>query len=1208
MGFSIIPARWQGKEQKSVYLKSISIQGFKSFPDKINVNFVDGLTAIVGPNGSGKSNICDAIRWVLGEQSTKTLRGSKMEDVIFNGTARRKATGFAEVTLVLDNSTHIIPSSYQEIAVTRRYYRSGESEYYINRKPARLKDIHEMFMDTGLGRDGYSIIGQGRIAEILSLKGEDRRQVFEEAAGITKFRYRKSEAQRKLAAAEENLTRAEDIIQGLEERIGPLKTASEKASKYLNLRDRLREREINLWLHQMEEVAQKKNAAQNDLTVAINTLEMNSSACDKMDYEIDQGYEALRATDVKIEEQKNLLHQQENDLTKRQGEITLRQNTIENNQSHIKRLEVENALAKESESSLAQSLAEAQQEWEACGQELLEMEQELQQQLEKDTQLMAFLDDKNQQIEAINQKLKEDMARRADLRIAYSTKKAQTVSYEERAQTLSQDLQTRRQEQEENNQGLTQAREELAAAQKAIEEQENSLVGHRKLAELKQQEIDRLLAEYQIEDRALYENKSRYKMLRDMERDFEGYGKSVKTVMKEAKQGRLRGIFGPVSSLIKTDSQYVTAIETALGSGAQNIVVEDENCGRDAIRMLQRTGNGRATFLPLTSIQSRDFTWNGVELYDGYIGVADELVRFDPKFRNVVKNLLARTVIMEDMDTAIALAKKYRYAFRIVTLDGQVLNAGGSMTGGSAAKSSHVFSRGAEIEALSQAIGQREETLARLKKQGESARQALEQAQFQLQKAQGAQEEQKQKKMGLEYTIQHLEQKAQELEKTILSLEQEQQAGEKGMEENRALCLQMQEEIAALDETIAGSESLAAEMEGSKAAFTAQREKLNSYIFNRKIDINTKEKDREILEEKMEDMKKQSSRSVEDCARRLEEMAQKEQENKTCQEEICRLEEEMGTIRGRMEQCRRDIGALTNQRMDTEKNINDRQREVKEIRSRLTNLERERARLENIQNNLQLEQDGIINRMWESYELTLTEAEGYRKDLGDFALVKQEATQLKQQIKALGNINLDAMEEYKEVKEKYDFLTAQRDDLLEAREGLEKVIDDLTKNMRIIFGEQFAIINEQFKLTFRELFGGGSGELLLDDPDNVLESGIEIRVQPPGKKVKSLSLLSGGEQAFVAIALLFAILKVRPTPFCIFDEIEAALDDVNVARYASYLKRNGGKTQFIVVTHRRGTMEEADMLYGVTMQEQGVSKLLAINVSEVEEKLHLNAK
>lgn len=1190
-----------------MYLKSVTIQGFKSFPDKVSVNFIDGLTAIVGPNGSGKSNICDAIRWVLGEQSTKTLRGAKMEDVIFNGTVRRAATGYAEVTLVLNNESRIIHSDYDEIAVTRRYYRSGESEYYINKKSVRLKDIHEMFMDTGLGRDGYSIIGQGRIAEILSLKSEDRRQVFEEAAGISKFRYRKNESERKLTQAQDNLERVGDIMVQLEERIGPLQAASEKARRYLDLRERMKGLEISLWLRQIVEARAEEQRLQEALGISQSTLELSGKNCDRLDYQIEKGYEDMKHCEVEIDKQKNSAFAAKQEMTQNDGAIQLEQTRIGAAEESIARLQLEIEYSRISGQELQQKIEDTQLELQQAQQEREELQQTLQQHMEKDDVLTQYLDAKHEEMEALDKKLKEDMARRADCRISLSAKNVQLVTAADRLKEIAQELEQLNARREDGIKAAQQAQKELEQMQEACQQSKNAIAGYEKLTAIKGEEVQKLLDQYQQLDRDLYQKRSRYKLLKDMEREYEGYGRSVKMVMKEAEHGRLRGIRGPVSSLLHTEANYVTAIEVALGGSAQHIVVEDEESGKQAISLLKRQSGGRATFLPITSVKGKDFSWNGVEHQNGYVGIASKLVQYDPQYEGIIRSLLGRTVVVQDMDAGIAMARTYRYAFRIVTLDGQVLNAGGSMTGGSLGKTTSVFSRGAELEQLTWEITRLQQQTEELKSRGEAARQTLSQAQYDLQQAQGRQTEQNEQRVALEYQTKALQDAATQTEEKLSALRAEQDSLHTQQHTYRQQSSALEEEIRTLEQAITESERQTTAIEENRARFVQERENLNALIFDLKIDMNTRDKDIELHTANIESFRQQITAGAGDQQRKQQEIDAKRKEMDASREEITRLEGENRRLTAQSERSRSEVERYTQLRMQTEQAVSQRQKEVKEERARLAAMQREHDRLQSQLETASGTRDTLVDRMWENYEMTLSEALAYTQPTEDTASAAKQAAELKNQIKALGNINIDAIEEYREVKEKYDFLTAQREDLVQAQQGLEQVITDLTANMRRIFREQFDIIGKQFQQTFRQMFGGGSGELILEDPEHVLESGIEIRVQPPGKKVKSLTLLSGGEQAFVAIALIFAILKVRPTPFCVFDEIEAALDDVNVRRYAQYLRDNNQGTQFIVVTHRRGTMEAADMLYGVTMQEQGVSKLLAIHVSEVEEKLHLKA-
>ncbi len=1003
-----------------MYLRALEIQGFKSFPDKTRLAFEKDITAIVGPNGSGKSNISDAILWVMGEQRSKALRGAKMEDVIFGGTEKRSPLGFAQVSLIIDNSAHIFDSDSSEIMLTRRYYRSGESEYFINRESVRLKDIHSLLMDTGLGRDGYSIIGQGRIAEIVSNKSTDRREVFEEAAGISRFRYRKEEAEHKLEKTEENLLRVNDKIEELELQVGPLREQAAVAKRYLTLREELKVKEISTWMTTLDRLREQAAGVKMEYEQACRNLDAAKS-----------GLEALYASSSSISER---MHQKD----------------VESEQAR-ERLRLAEAAAAERDSAAAVLRANVQ----------------------------SSLESKERLLKDIAEQESRASEIRSGIRDA-----------EERLAEIDSELKALAEQSRQNSNVLEGCRMKLKNREDMVSQLSEKATS--------------LAVELRSVD-------GRIRMLSDMQKDYEGYSRAVKTVMREAERGNLRGVHGPVANLLRADDECALAIETALGASAQNIVIDSQNSGRYAIEMLKRMDAGRATFLPLDTI--RGSVMKDVPERDpGFVGLAYELVSFDKQYEQIVANLLGRTVVAESLADAVRMSKNSQNRLRIVTLDGQMIHAGGSMTGGSSVTKSGILSRANELEKLRQ---QRE-------KLAEDDKRCADE----LEKARSSQ-------AGVRYQLDMALEDQTQIRSQTASFEAEKRTTENAAQQLRLLL-----------------ESLTGDSDSRQRAVDA------------------------------------ADRQIADFRSRLSE---KEGERAADQE----------TIRG----IREEIEAIARSKLELEGKRTKAEKEAQSRNAEILELERLAARIEQKKLTADMEEKQILDKLWDSYELSHTAAQALRQPVESLAKANRLIGELRREMGSLGTPNLGAIEEFERVNTRYQFLTEQRDDVEKAKRELQDVIRDITGEMQSVFLEQFRAIDAAFRETFLELFGGGKAALVLEDESQPLECGIEIKIQPPGKALSTLSLLSGGEMAFVAIALYFAILKVRPTPFCVMDEIEAALDEANVARFAEYMRRMAGKTQFLVITHRRGTMEEADMLYGVTMQEKGVSTVLELDLDSARKTI-----
>ena len=1188
-----------------MYLKALEIQGFKSFPDKTVLAFGSDITAVVGPNGSGKSNIADAIRWVMGEQSTRTLRGSKMEDVIFNGTEKRKGLGFAEVTLVLDNTERIFQMEETEVAVTRRYYRSGESEYYINRRACRLKDINELFMDTGLGREGYSIIGQGRIDEILSVKSADRREVFEEAAGISRFRHRKEEAERKLVRTEENLVRINDKIGELELQVEPLRAQAEKTKKYLVLRDELKGLEISVWLEQLEQLRAGSMKLRSDLDAAARQRDEAHAETDRLDAESARLADAMRDKDIQAEELRGKQSGTDEQVHACENSIALLKNDIKNNGENAQRIRQELEQQAGRAGSLTTQIDERRGRLDEIEAEMAVCQGNIDMLGERVREVLGSAGTLNEEVERLRERERLETASAGEVRELLSALAAAAQELYDREEKLGQELQ----EQEEK---AVQAREALAGTQKELDKVAEDRDGAKNVIsgyQMRLQSRQRKLEQVQEKHRRLQmdENNlnSRIKMLSEMEKLYEGYSKAVKLVMNEAERNGLRGVRGPVASLIHVPDQYAVAVEIALGGAMQNLVVERDEDGKNAISYLKRRDGGRCTFLPMNTIRPADFRDRAVEREDGFVGMGDTLISFDREYANIFSNLLGRVVIARDMDRAMAMARKFGHRFRIVTLDGQVLNAGGSMTGGSVSRSAGILSRANELERLRRqkdGLGADLKTaadeLAQAQREVTAAQYELETASAQLREAEDAVLKYSERTRNAKALLEDIEQRRQIL------------AGERGqvrrrMEENTENTAQAKGRI----ETLEGSAAaLRAESEAKAQGRTALQDRiteLNEEAAQHSARLAGLEGEQSALRLSIDELERLRDDLSGDTASRAAMIGEFEHQNDYLMRRIQEEEERLQRLKTASQEGQSALRKLNEEKLALEGQRNQTERQYRDKSSELVVMEREVAFLEQKANATAIEESQLLDKLWEGYQLSHEAARAQRVELESVPKAQRRIGELKRAISALGSINPDAVEEFARVNERYTYFTDQRDDVAKAKRELADIIAQITGEMTGIFQEQFSLINEGFQTAFTDLFGGGKANLELEDPSDVLNCGIEIKAQPPGKTVQNMSALSGGERALIAIALYFAILKVRPTPFCVMDEIEAALDESNVVRYARYLRRISDKTQFIVITHRRGTMEEADVLYGVTMQEKGVSRMLTINLNDVEKELNI---
>ena len=1189
-------------------LKSLEVQGFKTFPDKTKLSFEQGITSVVGPNGSGKSNISDAIRWVLGEQSPKSLRCSKMEDVVFNGTDTRKRTGYAEVTLNIDNKDRFLDFDGDEIAVTRRYYRSGESEYLINKAAVRLKDVNELFMDTGLGRDGYSMIGQGKIDSIVSSKSEDRREIFEEAAGISRYRYRKIDAERKLKNTEDNLLRLRDIVTELEERVGPLKKQSEKAQQFLKYSEEKRGLEIALWLISLDKSQDNLKVQDEKISIARNQYEEAEQALAEIQSETEEIYQKNGELSAKADSLRAEISKLDSDIAEKKSLISVAENDILHHNENIERIKGEIERADDDMSKLEQSINDKQKKITTLDAEITG-KQKLYSKVSEELNVINLDSSKSgDELQSLTAELSTLTTQSADARVIDMTADTGIAELEQRKDTLTQTVEDKTTQLNELVDLQAQYIKDIKSAKDDIKSFENSIEGLSLKLESRDKKRAQLKAESEKQSLDLREHRRKIDFLENLERNLEGFSKSVKSVVNASKNGRLKGICGPVSRVISVPSEYAVSIETALGAAMQNIVVETDEDAKQAIRFLKSTDGGRATFLPINTIKPRELKENGLDDCYGFVGIASELCSCDKKYSNILSSLLGRIVIADDLNSAASIAKRYSYRFKVVTLDGQVVNAGGSLTGGSQLRNTGVLSRQADIKKLK---AQTDKLIAKVKEAETLSEQinrecASIEADLLGYRADLSNKQQdlvrlEAEKRACDNEINNTQTAISDSEQELADCTEKINGFKESQKNAKAQLAELNVKIAEIDEKVNS-------VTGNRAELTQKREELTVKLQNIRLEIVTAQKDIDALNAEIVFARNTGSGNDK---RKAMMFAQIEDVEKTIAE-----------IKANIEQYQNDIAVLEN----TQKSINEQieaisaQRELFEKRGvEIRNVERDKnnerevsgrelARLEERKINIQKEYDNIISKLWDEYELTKREAEKTAIEIEDNAKAQSRLNELKRSIKNLGSVNVSAIEEYKEVSERYEFMSAQVADVEKSKNEIEKLIVTLTKQMKEVFVESFDQINSNFTRTFKELFGGGTASLSLSDPENILTSGIDIIVHPPGKIVVHLDALSGGEKALVAIALYFAIMKVRPAPFCVMDEIEAALDDVNVFRFASYLRRMTEKTQFILITHRRGTMEEADVLYGVTMQDEGISKLLELRSAEVASKLGIETK
>ena len=1189
-----------------MYLKALEIQGFKSFPDKTVIRFGSDITAIVGPNGSGKSNISDAISWVMGEQSSRALRGTRMEDVIFGGTARRAQVGFAEASLILDNADGALRIETAEVMVTRRYYRSGESEYYINQQSARLRDIHELFMDTGLGREGYSNIGQGRIDEILSVKSTDRREVFEEAAGISKFRHRKEETERRLAGTQDNLVRIGDKISELEMQVEPLRVQAETAQRYLALRGELRRLEVTVWLDSLTSLSEAARKAEEDWRAAAFQLEQAHESLDELYRTADSLAESLRRQDAATDACRQEIARLEEQVRVLEGEIAVCRTNLENSRQNLTRIRDELAEQENRSGGIARQIAQRRERLEELAARRADADEALAHLQAEYRHIRTGADEAAQRLEGLQlQKTTADArleSRRRELEGLRLSREEQAQRQTELADQCAQ-AERRLQEATDEKRRVD---GQLNDAREAVTASRNTIDGYRLRLETRAAKRDKLQQSYAAAGVALDTLQSKIRMFREMEREYEGYSKAVRLVMQEAERGTLRNIHGPVSKLLRTEDRCTVAIETALGAAMQQIVVSTEEDGKAAIQMLKRRDGGRATFLPVRTIRGRRLQETGVEQTAGFVGIASDLIAYDPAYDAIFQNLLGRTVVVETLDNAITMARKYSNRFRVVTLDGQVVNAGGSMTGGSAVRSAGILSRANQLEQLQQQYQKQANGREALSQQLAEASRAAAEVEFQLSAAEGQLRQAEDEVLRLEGTAQQQKLLEDTAKEQLENARREQSALENRSENAAQQQLGLEAELERLASELDRLTQETETARGACAQWDEDLQALQERSTAARMEAAACDAEQVTVRESMEQLEAlqqdlQGDRSAKEalCARC-------EAEIRDGEARIADGEDRRTQTAAALAEAQAALQVALDARAQVEASKTRTEKEAQERNKDLLLMERESARLEQRKATAELEEKQILDKLWDTYELTPSTAAAERVPVESTAAANRQIGTLKRQISALGTPNLGAIDEFARVNERYEYLCGQRDDVLKSKEELEEIIRSITREMTEIFTREFSRINDCFAKTFVEMFGGGQASLSLDDPEDPLGCGIEIHVQPPGKQLKTITLLSGGEKAFVAIALYFAILQVRPTPFCLLDEIDAALDDNNVRRFAAYLRNLCGQTQFIVITHRRGTMEEADVLYGVTMQEEGISTILHIDMGEMEQELGIS--
>ncbi len=1182
-----------------MYLKRLELQGFKSFADKTILELMPGITTVIGPNGSGKSNISDAIRWVLGEQSMKSLRGTKSMDIIFAGTQNRKSLGFAEASLVFDNSDGALPIEYTEVTVTRKIYRSGETGYFINKVPCRLKDVLELFMDTGIGKDGYSIIGQGKIDEILSNKSEDRRHIFEEAAGIVKYRTRKQESEKKLEHTKLNLLRINDILTEIEGNLEPLQIQADKAKKYLNLREELKSIEIGLFVYNIEKYKQELEKVVQDIDIMQTQCNDEEGRLERIKILKEELKSSIDEITETIENMSNIGFESQKQIEQLNSDINVAKTRIannnENNDRYLKEIDEQNAKIQELKEEIEQKEAKKdnlKQNKEKFEKELNEKQEELDKLTEK-------LSSKELEIEGYKHTVEENTDKKYELQSEINAQNINYQNFEKRQAQIRQEMQSTISELDSTRLNKEDIAKQFNEIENKKNKAQNSLSEVAKQREEANQKIKSFESNINILSSEMRIKESRLKFLIETEKEKEGYIKSVKSLLKDCENIKElgKGMNGVLANIIEVPDELQTAIEMCLGASLQNIVTETETDAKRLVEHLRKNNLGRASFLPISSVKGRKLDKiKGNE--GGVVGIASDLVKYNKKYEQIILNLLGRTVIVDNMDTAIRVAKQNDYTFRIVTTEGDLINPSGAITGGSVAKKTvNILGRSKEIEKLEKEVNELKVKIKKLEDEKQEYEESIEgvlelsaNLEKELQEIDITYATEKQKVISINENI-------EKLEKRLNRLKEEQANLEKQKEKAVSTKGDLQVEI---NKIIEQNEELSKIINGF-AELNKDDQKyiddLNFDITNLKISVSSFDESEASIQEIQERINQElenAHTSIENKNAQIEQIKKDNEElEKSIQDtlqKIKEVKESVNSSSSKIEELKKERSQKSEKLSKQEDEITVKFKVIEDLKGQLVKLDVKKTKIDEDIN-------GVINKMWEEYELTPNNAEQYQKP-ENVALTQKRVNNLRTEIRELGSVNINAIEEYKNLKDRYDFMSEQRLDLENTMSKLRKVISDMTQIMKEQFKEKFKVINKNFGEVFAELFGGGKAELTLEDEENILECGIEITVQPPGKKLQNMMLLSGGEKAFTAIALLFAILKINPAPFCVLDEIEAALDDVNVFRYADYLKKFTEHTQFLVITHRKGTMEAADSVYGVTMEESGISKLLSMKLKQ----------
>lgn len=1182
-----------------MYLKRLELQGFKSFADKTILELMPGITTVIGPNGSGKSNISDAIRWVLGEQSMKSLRGTKSMDIIFAGTQNRKSLGFAEASLVFDNSDGALPIEYTEVTVTRKIYRSGETGYFINKVPCRLKDVLELFMDTGIGKDGYSIIGQGKIDEILSNKSEDRRHIFEEAAGIVKYRTRKQDSEKKLEHTKLNLLRINDILTEIEGNLEPLQIQADKAKKYLNLREELKSIEIGLFVYNIEKYKQELEKVVQDIDVMQTQCNDEEGRLERIKILKEELKSSIDEITETIENMSNIGFESQKQIEQLNSDINVAKTRIannnENNDRYLKEIDEQNAKIQELKEEIEQKEAKKdnlKQNKEKFEKELNEKQEELDKLTEK-------LSSKELEIEGYKHTVEENTDKKYELQSEINAQNINYQNFEKRQVQIKQEMQSTISELDSTRLNKEDIAKQFNEIENKKNKAQNSLNEVAKQREEANQKIKSFESNINILSSEMRIKESRLKFLIETEKEKEGYIKSVKSLLKDCENIKElgKGMNGVLANIIEVPDELQTAIEMCLGASLQNIVTETETDAKRLVEHLRKNNLGRASFLPISSVKGRKLDKiKGNE--SGVVGIASDLVKYNKKYEQIILNLLGRTVIVDNMDTAIRVAKQNDYTFRIVTTEGDLINPSGAITGGSVAKKTvNILGRSKEIEKLEKEVNELKVKIKKLEDEKQEYEESIEgilelsaNLEKELQEIDITYATEKQKVISINENI-------EKLEKRLNRLKEEQANLEKQKKEAVSTKGDLQVEINKIVEQNGELSKIINEFAELNKDDQKYIDDLNFDITNLKISVSSFDESEASIQEIQERIKQELENAHTSIENKNAQIEQIKKDNENLEKSIQEILQKIEEVKESVNSSSSKIEELKNERAQKSEKLSKQEDELTAKFKVIEDLKGQLVKLDVKKTKIDEDINGIINKMWEEYELTPNNAEQYQKP-ENVALTQKRVNSLRNEIRELGSVNVDSIEEYKNLKDRYDFMSEQRLDLENTMSKLRKVISDMTQIMKEQFKEKFKVINKNFGEVFAELFGGGKAELTLEDEENILECGIEITVQPPGKKLQNMMLLSGGEKAFTAIALLFAILKINPAPFCVLDEIEAALDDVNVFRYADYLKKFTEHTQFLVITHRKGTMEAADSVYGVTMEESGISKLLSMKLKQ----------